>query len=279
MDKIINEFIKKSLEEDLGIGDITSEACINKNAIGKAEMIAKENCHIAGVRIAKKIFSYYDKQLQFTPFKKDGTEVKCNEVIFSVYGNQQAILATERLVLNCMQRMSGIATKTNTFINEVKDLKTILLDTRKTCPSIRFLDKEAVRIGGAQNHRNGLYDVIMIKDNHIDFSGSISNAIQNCHTHLKKIKKEIKIIIEVRDLEELQQVLDSGGVNRILLDNFSTNNTKKAVDMVNGKFETESSGNINLKTVREYALCGVNYISIGHLTHSIRSIDLSMRCI
>ncbi|MBF25387.1 MAG: nicotinate-nucleotide diphosphorylase (carboxylating) [Flavobacteriales bacterium] len=279
MDKIINDFIKKSLEEDIGHGDITSQACISKNAIGSAKMIAKDNCIIAGINIAKKIFNYFDKELQFHHFTEDGKEVNIKDVIFEITGKQQAILATERLVLNCMQRMSGIATKTRSFINQVQDLNTVLLDTRKTCPSIRFLDKEAVRIGGAQNHRHGLYDVIMIKDNHIDFSGGISNAIKNCHKHLKKIKKDIKIIIEVRDLDELNQVLISGGVDRILLDNFSLQRTKLAVDIINGKYEIESSGNINLQTVRGYALCGVNYISIGNLTHSIKSIDLSMRSI
>lgn len=279
MDKIINDFIKKSLAEDIGEGDITSEACIDKNARGKAQLIAKENCQIAGIDIAEKIYYLYDKKLIFTPFKKDGETIKKNDIIFSIFGNQHSILATERLVLNCMQRMSGIATKTRKFVNKIRDLNTVILDTRKTSPSIRFLEKKAVKIGGGENHRHGLYDVIMIKDNHIDFSGGIPNAIKNCHTHLEKSEKKIKIIIEVRNLTELNQVLNSGGVDRILLDNFSIRKTKEAVDIINSKYETESSGNIGLHNIREYALCGVNYISIGNLTHSIKSIDLSMRCI
>ena len=279
MDKIINDFIKKSLAEDIGGGDITSQACIDTDALGKAQLIAKENCQIAGIDIAAKIYSLYDKKLDFKSFKKDGETIKKNDIIFSIFGNQQSILATERLVLNCMQRMSGIATKTRKFVDKIHDLNTVILDTRKTSPSIRFLEKAAVKIGGGENHRHGLYDVIMIKDNHIDFSGGIPNAIKNCSEYLETNGGGMKIIIEVRNLTELNQVLNSGGVDRILLDNFSILKTKEAVDIINSKYETESSGNIGLNNVREYALCGVNYISIGNLTHSIKSIDLSMQCI
>ena len=277
MNKIINDFIKKALSEDIGKGDITSIACIKKNTIGKAQLIAKEKCQIAGIKIAQHIYNFYDKNLLFKPLFKDGETIKKNDVVFKLSGNQHTILATERLVLNCIQRMSAIATKTHKFIEKIKDLNTIILDTRKTCPNIRFLDKEAVKIGGGTNHRNGLYDVIMIKDNHIDFSGSIKNAIENCNKYIKN--KKINIIIEARNIKEVSDILKHGNIDRILLDNFSIKNTKKAVEMVKGKYPIESSGNINIDNVRDYALCGVNYISIGSLTHSVRNIDLSMICI
>jgi len=277
MNKVIRDFIKRSLLEDIGSGDITSTACIKNNNFGKAQLIAKETCQIAGIKLAKYIYNFYDKKLKFNSFVADGDSVKKNDIIFSIYGSKQAILATERLVLNCMQRMSGIATKTRSFVNKVNDLGTIILDTRKTCPSIRFLDKKAVQIGGGQNHRNGLYDMIMIKDNHVDFSGGIEQAIQNCVDYTQT--KNIKIIIEVRNLKELDEVLNIGQVDRILLDNFNIINTKKAVTLVNNKYKLESSGNININNVRKYALCGVNYISVGALTHSIKNIDLSMVCI
>ena len=212
--------------------------------------------------------------LNFQPFCKDGDDLKKQDVVFTISGNQHAILATERLVLNCIQRMSGIATKTNQFVNTVGNLNTIILDTRKTCPGIRFLDKQAVKIGGGKNHRNGLYDVIMIKDNHIDFSGGVKNAIQNAHKYLKK--KKINIIIEARNMKELYEILDYGGVDRILLDNFTIEETKKAVKIINKSYPIESSGNITINNVRKYALCGVDYISIGSLTHSVQNIDLSM---
>lgn len=280
MSEIIDNFIKRALEEDIGHGDITSMACIDEKHIGKAKLIVKEPCKIAGIDIAKKIYSLYDHQIQFNPFFQDGDNVEVNNVIFEVSGSQRSILATERLILNCMQRMSGIATKTQQFIHKVKDLDVTILDTRKTSPSIRFLEKEAVKIGGGTNHRSGLYDAIMIKDNHVDFSGSIENAITNCNNFLKKTNlNDTQIIIEVRSLEELKLILSIGRFTRILLDNFSVENTKKAVAIVKKKYPLESSGNINLENVRDYALCGVDYISIGSLTHSIKSIDLSMLCI
>jgi len=279
MDNIINDFIKKALTEDVGNGDITSIACIDPLSTGTAELISKENCVIAGINIAAQIVEFYDRNLVFNDFKKDGDNIKKNDIIFTISGNTHSILAIERLILNCMQRMSGIATKTDQFINEIKDLNTKILDTRKTCPSIRFLDKQAVEIGGAQNHRYGLYDMIMIKDNHIDFSGGIKNAIHNCQNHIKKTRNNIKIIIEARNLTELKEIIKIGGVNRILLDNFSINQTHHAVKLIDKKYPIESSGNIQLNNVRKYALCGVDYISIGSLTHSIKSIDLSMRSI
>lgn len=279
MNKIMSDFIKKSIEEDIGKGDITSMACIDKTISGKAQLITKEKCKIAGIEIAKSIYSFYDKKLNFYPLCKDGDNLQKGSVVFEVTGNQRSILATERLVLNCMQRMSGIATKTQKFIRKIKDLNTIILDTRKTCPSIRFLDKEAVKIGGGENHRSGLYDCIMIKDNHIDFSGGIKNAIENCREYLKTENKKINIIIEVRNIQELNKVLKYGKIDRILLDNFSIQNTQKAVKIVDNQYPLESSGNIDANNIRDYAMCGVNYISIGALTHSVKNIDLSMVCI
>ena len=280
MNEMTTDFIKRSIEEDIGEGDITSIACIDNTTLGKAQLITKENCKIAGVELVKNIYSFYDKNLHFSPCCKDGENLKKGNVVFELSGNQRSILATERLVLNCMQRMSGIATKTQKFIRKIKDLNTIILDTRKTCPSIRFLDKEAVKIGGANNHRKGLYDTVMIKDNHIDFAGGIENAIIRSEQYLKNNKlTKIKVIIEVRSLKELNTVLRFGKINRILLDNFSVQKTKQAVKIVNKKYPLETSGNITLNNVRDYAMCGVDYISIGNLTHSIKNIDLSMTCI
>ena len=279
MNKLLSDFIKNSLEEDIGQGDITSEACLEDQKYGTSQLITKEPCQIAGLKIAKAIYFKYDPNLNTELHFIDGDTIQKNEVVLTVSGSQKSILATERLVLNCMQRMSGIATKTKNYINKIKDLNTIILDTRKTCPGIRFLDKEAVRLGGGTNHRNGLYDVIMIKENHIDFSGGVTNAIQKCKQYLKKEKIKRDIIIEARNLEELKNILDTGGIDRIMLDNFNISDTKKAVGIVNKLYPLESSGNINLINVREYALCGVDFISIGDLTHSVKNIDLSMVCI
>ena len=275
MEKILSNFIKTSLQEDIRKGDITSIACIDKKR-GKAKLIAKESCIIAGLKIAKSIYHTVDNNLVFKPCVKDGQKIKKNDIIFSISGNQQAILASERLVLNCMQRMSGISTKTRKFVNKVKDLNVTILDTRK-CPSIRFIDKQAVKIGGAENHRNGLYDAIMIKDNHSDFSGGVKQAISRCKNYLESNKIKNIFTVESRNLQELKEIIQIGGVDRILLDNFSIEKQKK-LKIVNQKI-LESSENISIKNVREYALCGVNYISIGSLTHSVKSVDLSMRCI
>ncbi|MAQ69853.1 MAG: nicotinate-nucleotide diphosphorylase (carboxylating) [Flavobacteriales bacterium] len=279
MEKTINDFIKKALAEDIGSGDITSLACVTKNSQGTVQLISKEDCQIAGIEMARKIYAFYDKTLKVQSFYKDGDSVKKNKCVFILSGNQQSILATERLVLNCMQRMSGIATKTHNFLIRLKGLNTKILDTRKTCPTIRFLDKESVRLGGGENHRNGLYDCIMIKDNHVDFSGGIQNAIKNCREYLKKENKKINIIIEVRNIQELNEVLNYGQIDRILLDNFSIQDTQQAVTIVNNQYPLESSGNIDINNIRDYAMCGVNYISIGALTHSVKNIDLSMICI
>ncbi|MAQ31513.1 MAG: nicotinate-nucleotide diphosphorylase (carboxylating) [Flavobacteriales bacterium] len=280
MEQILSDFIKTSFQEDLRKGDITSIACIDKKKKGTAKLIAKESCIIAGLKIAQSIYHTLDKNLIFKPIVKDGQKINKNDIIFSISGNQQAILASERLVLNCMQRMSGIATKTRKFVDEIKDLNVTILDTRKTCPSIRFIDKKAVKIGGAENHRNGLYDAIMIKDNHSDFSGGVKQAISRCKNYLESNRlNDIPIIVESRNLHELKEIIKIGGVDRILLDNFSIEKTKKAVKIVNQKIPLESSGNMSLKNVRKYALCGVNFISVGALTHSVKSIDLSMKCI
>lgn len=276
MEKLIKDFIKKSLEEDIGKGDLTSNACIKKEAIGEAKLITKESCYISGIKLAKKIYSFYDQKLIFSPNIQDGEFAKKNEVVFKIYGNKRAILATERLILNCMQRMSSITTKTKKFVKEVENHNVKILDTRKTCPSIRFLDKEAVKLGGGYNHRFGLFDVMMIKDNHIDFAGGIENAIKKCQTLNKKNNKKIPIIVEVRNMDELNKVLSIGGINRILLDNFSIQMTKSAVKKVNKTIPLETSGNINIKNVKKYAKCGINFISIGDLTHSVKSVDLSM---
>ena len=279
MDKIINDFIKKALYEDIGTGDITSNACIHQNSKGTVKLIAKEACYISGINLVQKIYQFYDKQLKFKAFVNDGEKINKNTTVFTISGKQHSILATERLVLNCMQRMSGITTKTRLFVDRVKDLKTIILDTRKTCPTIRFLDKEAVKIGQGQNHRHGLYDAIMIKENHIDFAGNVKKAISKCQKYQNSQKDYKKIIIEARNLKELKEIIQSGGVDRIMLDNFSIEKTKKAVKMTKKKYPLESTGNINIRNVRYYALCGVEYISVGSLTHSVKSVDLSMLCI
>ena len=275
MKNILEDFIKKSLQEDVGQGDLTSNACITKQSIGIAKLITKEACYISGINLAQHIYQFYDKQLIFKSITNEGQFVKKNETIFTVQGSKHAILATERLVLNCMQRMSGITTKTRKFVKAVEKYNVKILDTRKTCPTIRFLDKEAVRLGGGHNHRFGLYDAMMIKDNHIDFSGGIENAIKNCQLFNKKTNR-VPIIVEVRNFKELNKVLQIGGIDRILLDNFSIKMTKAAVKKVNNLIPLESSGDINIKNVKEYAKCGVNFISIGSLTHSVKSIDLSM---
>ena len=278
MDSNINNFIKRCIVEDIGSGDHTSIACIDKDSIGHANLITKEDCVIAGIKLAQKIYNYFDTGINIKTYVEDGEIVKKNTKILSVFGNKQAILASERIILNCMQRMSGIASNTHLFVQKVQYLNVHILDTRKTSPSIRFMDKEAVKIGGGTNHRDGLYDVMMIKDNHIDFCDGIVNAIKKCNEYLLKNSKKLKIIVEVRDFNELEQVLSYGQIDRILLDNFSISNTKKAVQLVNGAYPLESSGNINIQNVKKYALCGVNFISIGTLTHSVKSIDLSMIC-
>lgn len=275
----IQEFIARAIKEDVGDGDHTSLACIPKTASGKAHLLVKENGIVAGVELAIQIFKYVDKKLKVTTFINDGTKVKKGDIVLIVEGNSQSILLAERLVLNCMQRMSGIATFTNKLVQLCKGTKTKVIDTRKTTPTIRGLEKWAVVIGGGANHRIGLYDMILIKDNHIDYAGGISQAIGAANKYLAKNKKQLKIEVEARSLDEVQQILAVGNISRIMLDNFSIANIKKAVKMIDGKYETEASGGINEQTIQKYAQCGVDFISVGALTHTVKSLDLSLKAI
>jgi nicotinate-nucleotide pyrophosphorylase (carboxylating) len=275
----LKEFILKSLAEDLGDGDHTSMACIPETAEGKAKLIIKEKGILAGIRIAKELFPVVDKNLTLELILDDGASIVPGEIAFYVSGRQQSILKAERLVLNIMQRMSGIATVTNEYVSQLKGLNTKILDTRKTTPGFRFLEKEAVRIGGGVNHRMGLYDMILLKDNHIDYAGGIVNAINKTKEYLGKNNLNLKIEIEARTIEDLKTIISTGGVNRIMLDNFSVANTLLAVREIGGKYETESSGGITLSTIRSYAECGVDFISVGALTHHIKSLDMSLKAV
>ncbi len=275
----VDEIIDRAITEDIGEGDHTSLACIPDDAKGVANLLVKEAGIIAGVEIAGRVFERIDDKLNVEYYIKDGNIVKYGDIVFKVSGLSHSILKAERLVLNIMQRMSGIATNTRKYVDELNNLKTRVLDTRKTSPGLRVLEKMAVKIGGAYNHRNGLYDMILIKDNHIDFAGGIEKAILKARNYLKVLKKNIPIEIEVRNFKELDEVLKLGMVDRIMLDNFSVEQTKNAVDIINSRFETESSGGINLKTIRAYAECGVDFISVGELTHQIKSLDLSLKAI
>ena len=265
--------------EDIGDGDHTTLSCIPDTAIGKSQLIIKEEGVLAGVDIARKVFKAFDPELKMTVLLNDGAEVKVGDIAFVVEGKIQSLLQTERLMLNIMQRMSGIATLTRKYVKALEGTKTRVLDTRKTTPGLRLLEKEAVKIGGGVNHRIGLYDMILLKDNHVDFAGGIAQAIQRSKAYLKEKGKDLKIEIEVRSFDELAQVLAEGGVNRIMLDNFSPKDTRKAVEIIGGKYETESSGGITFTTLKEYAECGVDYISVGALTHSIKSLDMSFKAI
>ena len=271
--------IKNGYREDLGDGDHSSLSCIPSNAQGKANLLVKDTGIIAGVTFAKKAFTYIDKDLHVENFIDDGSEVSYGDVVFQVSGNSQSILKAERFVLNAMQRMSAIATKTNFFVNLLKGTKTQILDTRKTTPGIRALEKWAVKIGGGVNHRFALYDMVMIKDNHIDFAGGISQAITKTKQYLSDNTLNLKIIVEARSLKEIEEILQNEGVYRILIDNFSFEDTRKAVALINGKCFTESSGGINEDTIRKYAECGVDYISSGALTHSVYNMDLSLKAV
>ncbi len=273
----LQEFIANSLAEDLGDGDHTSLACIPDQAKGRARLLVKEEGVIAGVALACKVIKQVDKKLNVKVMIPDGTPVKKGDIVLEVQGSSRSILQAERLLLNIMQRMSGIATATAKMVARCKDTKTQVIDTRKTTPGMRNLEKWAVKLGGGANHRMGLYDMILIKDNHIDYAGGIEKAIDATHDYLKKKKKKLRIEIEVRNLQELKQVLQKGGVHRIMLDNFSITDLKKAVKRINGKYETEASGGITEKNIRTYALCGVDYISVGALTHHISSLDLSLK--
>lgn len=275
----LTNFIENAFKEDLGDGDHSSVACIPENAIGKAQLLVKEAGILAGVDVALEIFKYVEPEIKTEKFLNDGMAVKPGDIAFVVEGKVRTLLKTERLVLNVMQRMSGIATRTRAYADKLHGLKTKVLDTRKTTPGMRFLEKAAVKIGGGENHRMGLYDMIMLKDNHIDFAGGIEKAIHAVQNHLKSIGKDLKIEVEVRNMEELKEVLRVGGIHRIMLDNFDTATSKDAVKLINGAYEIESSGNITLETIRGYAETGVDFVSVGALTHHIKSLDLSLKAI
>jgi nicotinate-nucleotide pyrophosphorylase (carboxylating) len=277
--RILREFILRSIGEDLGDGDHSSLACIPWEAEGKAKLLIKEEGILAGVNVAKETFTSIDNDLLCEILIEDGKAVKPGDIAFYVSGRQQSILKSERLVLNIMQRMSGIATSTNQYVTRISGLKAKILDTRKTTPGLRFLEKEAVRIGGGMNHRMGLFDMIMLKDNHIVFAGGIEKAIEKTRDYLKKSSRKLKIEIEARNLDEVNRILAKGGVNRIMLDNFNLEDTAEAVKLIAGRFEIESSGGITLETVRSYAECGVDFISVGALTHHIKSLDMSLKAV
>lgn len=280
MDKeIIHQFIKNALAEDVGDGDHTSLSTIPAGTKGKAKLIIKDTGILAGVELALEIFSEVDPELKVTVLLNDGAEVKYGDIAFEVEGNVQSILIAERLVLNCMQRMSGIATTTNEVADILRNTNTRVLDTRKTTPGLRYLEKWAVKIGGGVNHRFGLYDMILIKDNHVDYARGIANAITNAQQYLLDTGKKLAIEIEVRNLEELEEVLQVGGVDRILLDNFKFDVLKQAVAMIEGRYITEASGGITVDNVLDYALCGVDYVSMGALTHSVKSLDMSLKAV
>jgi nicotinate-nucleotide pyrophosphorylase (carboxylating) len=277
--QLIHQFIVSALSEDVGDGDHTSLATIEAGTQGKAKLLVKDTGILAGVELAKEIFEVVDPNLQLQVFLNDGAEVKPKDIAFIVSGDAQNILKAERLVLNCMQRMSGIATKTNEIVDLLQGTNTKVLDTRKTTPGLRYLEKWAVRIGGGVNHRIGLYDMILIKDNHVDYSGGIRQAIENANHYLEQTGKKLAIEIEVRNLDELEQVLQTGKVNRILLDNFDFDSLRQAVSMIEGRYITEASGGITIDNIRDYADCGVDYVSVGALTHSVKSLDLSLKAV
>lgn len=276
-EQLIDELIDLAFAEDIGDGDHTTLCCIPDTAMGKSRLLIKEPGILAGVEIARKIFHRFDPDLKMTVYIEDGTAVKPGDVAFVVEGRVQSLLQTERLMLNVMQRMSGIATMTHRYVKKLEGLHTRILDTRKTTPGMRMLEKEAVKIGGGVNHRIGLFDMILLKDNHVDFAGGIENAISRCHDYLKAKGKYLKIEIEVRNLDELKEVMRVGGVDRIMLDNFSPELTKEAVKIVGGKYEIESSGGITFDTIRDYAESGVDFVSVGALTHSVKGLDMSFK--
>ena len=277
-DELIDELLDLAFAEDIGDGDHTTLCCIPADEMGKQHLLVKEEGILAGVEIAKKVFHKFDPELKMTVFINDGAHVKPGDVAFVVEGRVRSLLQTERLMLNIMQRMSGIATMTAKYMDRLKGLKTKVLDTRKTTPGMRMLEKEAVKIGGGMNHRICLFDMILLKDNHIDFAGGIANAINKANEYIKANHKDgMKIEIEVRNFDELDEALATGHVDRIMLDNFTPENTKKAVDIVAGRCELESSGGITFDTLRDYGECGVDYISVGALTHSVKGLDMSFK--
>lgn len=277
VDQLEDKLIDLAFAEDIGDGDHTTLCCIPEEAMGKSHLLIKEEGILAGVEVAKKVFDRFDPAMQVEVLMQDGTHVKPGDIAMVVTGKIRSLLQTERLMLNIMQRMSGIATMTNRYVKLLEGTNTRVLDTRKTTPGLRMLEKQAVKIGGGTNHRIGLFDMILLKDNHVDFAGGIANAINRCHEYLKEKGLNLKIEIEVRNFDELQQVLDCGGVNRIMLDNFTVEDTKKAVEIIAGRYETESSGGITFDTIRSYAEQGVDFVSVGALTHSVKGLDMSFK--
>lgn len=275
----LDTFIKAVIREDIGDGDHSSLACIHETAIGKAVLFSKERGILAGVKIGEKIFHSIDPGLKIECCYEDGTPINASDIIYIIEGKILSILLAERIVLNVLQRMCGIATQTRAYTEKLRGLKSKVLDTRKTTPGMRFLDKLAVRIGGGENHRMGLYDMILLKDNHIEYAGGIEKAIKSANQYLKEKGRNLKIEIEAQSLKDVKEILRIGGVHRIMLDNFRLEDTKKAVTLINGKYEVESSGGITLETVRQFAECGVDFVSVGALTHHIKSLDLSLKAI
>lgn len=279
VENLINSLLELAFAEDIGDGDHTTLCSIPASEIGSSKLLIKEEGILAGVNVAKDVFYKFDPELKVEVFIEDGAHVKPGDVAFVVTGKVQSLLQTERLVLNLMQRMSGIATITNKYVKLLEGTKTKVLDTRKTTPGLRMLEKQAVKIGGGENHRIGLFDMILLKDNHVDFAGGIKNAITRAKQYLKEKNKDLKIEIEVRNFEELNEALNVGGVDRIMLDNFTVEDTRKAVEIVNGRVELESSGGITFETIRDYAVTGVDYVSVGALTHSVKSLDMSLKAV
>ena len=277
VNELEDRLIDLAFAEDIGDGDHTTLCCIPEDAMGKSHLLIKEDGILAGIDVAKRVFAKFDPTLKVEVLIEDGAKVKVGDIAMVVSGKVRSLLQTERLMLNIMQRMSGIATMTHKYVARLKGTRTHVLDTRKTTPGMRILEKQAVKIGGGMNHRIGLFDMILLKDNHVDFAGGIKNAIERCHKYLKEKSLDLKIEIEVRNFIEIQQVIDCGGMDRIMLDNFSVDDTRTAVEMIAGRFETESSGGITFDTIRQYAECGVDYISVGALTHSVKGLDMSFK--
>lgn len=277
VDELNEQLIALAFSEDIGDGDHTTLCCIPEDAMGKSKLLVKEEGVLAGIRIAKEIFHRFDPTMQVEVFIEDGAHVKPGDIAMVVTGKVRSLLQTERLMLNVMQRMSGIATMTAEYVKLLEGTNTRVLDTRKTTPGMRMLEKEAVKIGGGVNHRIGLFDMILLKDNHVDFAGGIAAALDRCAAYQKEKGMHLKVEIEVRSFDEIRQVMAHGGADRIMLDNFSVEDTRKAVEMIGGKFETESSGGITKETLRDYAECGVDFISVGALTHSVKGLDLSFK--
>ena len=275
VNELEDRLIALAFAEDIGDGDHTTLCCIPETAMGKSHLLIKEDGILAGEEVAKRVFARFDPEMKVEVLIGDGAHVRKGDIAMVVSGKVRSLLQTERLMLNIMQRMSGIAPMTNKYVERLKGTNTHVLDTRKTTPGMRMLEKQAVKIGGGMNHRIGLFDMILLKDNHIDFAGGIANAINRCHEYLREKGLDLKIEIEVRNFDELRQAMECGGINRIMLDNFSVADTRKAVEMVAGRFETESSGGITFDTIRDYAECGVDFISVGARTQSVKGLDMS----